>query len=98
MLEDVLPTPRVNARIEPPHGLRDALPVRIRNLDLDGRESSVLDAFGVIQMSAVGMRQAYRLVLRDGHVVHVVAVPLRVEAGRRHGEMWTIPLPVVPKA
>jgi hypothetical protein len=44
------------------------------------------------------MRQAYRLVLRDGHVVHVVAVPLRVEEGRRHGEMWTIPLPVVPEA
>jgi hypothetical protein len=51
-------TPRVNARIEPPHGLRDGWPVRIRNLDLDGRESSVLDAFGVTQMSAVGMRQA----------------------------------------
>ena len=96
MLEDVLPTPRVNARIEPPRGLRDGWPVRIRNLDLDGRESSVLDAFGVIKMSAVAVRQAYRLVLR--HVAHTVAVPLRVEAGRRHGEMWTVSLPVVPKA
>ena len=68
MLEDVLRTPSVERRIEPPHGLRDGWPVRIRNLDRDGREASVLDAFGVIQMSAVAMRQAYRLVLR--HVAH----------------------------
>ena len=93
----MLATPRVERRIERPHGLRDGWPVRIRNLDMDGRESSVLDAFGLIQMSALAVRQAYRIVLRDGHVVHVVAVPLRVEAGRRHGEMWTIPLQLSPK-
>ena len=58
MLEDVLPTPSLNARIERPHRLRDGRPVRIRHIDLDGYGSSILDTFGVIQMGAVAERES----------------------------------------
>ena len=50
------------------------------NVNLDARQPSILDMFGVTQMGAVAVGEPDRLVLRDGHVIDVVAVPLRVEA------------------
>jgi hypothetical protein len=53
----MLLTPRLKARIEHPYGLGYGRPIRVGYDDLHGRESSILDAFGVVQVCPVAPEQ-----------------------------------------
>ena len=81
----MLATPRVERNIERTHSLRDGRTVRVGNIDWDAREPSTLKAFRMFQMGAAAVSQWYRVVLRDRHVVDVIAPPLRV-VRRQHRE------------
>ncbi len=75
----MLLTPRLEARIERPHRLRDSRPVGV--LHSPGRhQPSILDAFGVAQVSTVAVREPDGFVFGHAHVVDVVALPVRVVA------------------
>ncbi len=74
----MLATPRVERNIEGTHSLRDGRTVRVVNIDWDAREPSTLEAFRMVQMGAAPASHWYRVVLRDSHVVDVIAPPLRV--------------------
>ena len=81
----MLATPRVERNIEGTHSLRDGRTVRVGNIDWDAREPSTLNAFRMFQMGAAAVGQWYRVVLRDRHVVDVIAPSLRV-VRRQHRE------------
>ena len=70
--------PDIERDIERPHGLRHGRPVRVGHINGHLSEPSFLDPFGVTQMRAVPLWESLGLVLRDDHVVHVIAVPLGV--------------------
>ena len=77
-LGEVLATPRVERNIESPYSLSDGRTVRVGNIDGDAREPSILEAFRMSQMGAAAAGRWYRVVLRDRHVVDVIAPSLRV--------------------
>jgi hypothetical protein len=81
----MLPTPRVERNIERAHSLRDGRTVRVGNIDWDAREPSTIEAFRVVQMGPAPASHWYRVVLRDRHVVDVIAPSLRV-VRRQHRE------------
>ena len=81
----MLPTPRVERNIERTHSLRDGRTVRVGNIDWDAREPSTIEAFRVVQMGPAPASHWYRVVLRDRHVVDVIAPSLRV-VRRQHRE------------
>jgi hypothetical protein len=71
-------TPRVERDIEGTHSLRDGRTVRVGNIDWDAREPSIIKALRTVQMGAAPASHWYRVVLRDSHVVDVIAPSLRV--------------------
>ena len=81
----MLATPRVERHIERTHSLRDGWTVRVGNIDRDAREPSTLEVFRMFQMGAIVASQWFRVVLRDHHVVDVIAPSLRV-VPRQHRE------------
>jgi hypothetical protein len=81
----MLATPRVERNIEGTHSLRHGSTVRVGNIDWDARQPSTIEAFRMVQMGAAPASQWYRVVLRDSHVVDVIAPSLRV-VRRQHRE------------
>jgi len=81
----MLATPRVERNIEGAHSLRDGRTVRVVNIDGDAREPCTLEAFRMVQMGAAAASHWYRVVLRDSHVVDVIAPSLRVVRRQHRG-------------
>ena len=48
-LGELLPTPRIEARIERPRGICHGRPVGVLHIDLDGHEPPIFDAFRIAQ-------------------------------------------------
>lgn len=74
----MLLTPGTERIVECAHGLRHGRPIGVRNINRHRREPSALQAFGIAEAGAVATRQRQGLILRDVHVVDIVAPPLRV--------------------
>ena len=84
----LLLAPRREIGIKDPHRLcgRGAEAVMFVHLDLS--QPSVINVFGVAHMGTETAEDGGRVICRHGHVIHVVAVALRVVHHGLHLALW----------
>ncbi len=89
MVAEMLPSPRVERRIDRRHRLCHRWPVGIRQIHLDVHQPSTLQTLNVAQMGAVAAREPSVSSFVTVTSYDVLALPLRVDAG---GPFWMPPI------